>query len=195
MWDVARAGSLGSWMTSGFVVRRGDKLDVPFLRSLLGFAYNWHVNAFDTDISISRYVDAWGRKGDTALIAMDGGHSVGAGWFRLFPDTLRGYGYVDEETPEMTIVVVPTRQDEGIGATTRDGAARTGQGGRLRGRVGLGRARGPRRGTVRGPRVRAVPRGGEDPHAPPGALTAAAIQGTSSATNAGSIAWSIGDSR
>jgi GNAT superfamily N-acetyltransferase len=103
-------------MTSALVVRRADKLDVPFMRSLLGFAYNWHVNAFDTDISISRYVDAWGRKGDTALIAMDGGHSVGAGWFRLFPDTLRGYGYVDEETPEMTIVVVPTRQDEGIGA-------------------------------------------------------------------------------
>ena len=83
-------------MTSGVVVRRGDRLDVPFLRSLLGFAYNWHVDVFDTDISISRYVDAWGRKGDTALIAIDGGHSVGAGWFRLFPDTLRGYGYVDE---------------------------------------------------------------------------------------------------
>jgi GNAT superfamily N-acetyltransferase len=96
-------------------VRRGDKLDVPFLRSLLGFAYNWHVNVFDTDISISRYVDAWGRKGDTALIAMDGGHPVGAGWFRLFPDTLRGYGYIDDQTPEMTVVVVPTRQDEGIG--------------------------------------------------------------------------------
>jgi GNAT superfamily N-acetyltransferase len=96
-------------------VRRGDKLDVPFLRSLLGFAYNWHVAAFDTDVAISRYVDAWGRKGDTALIAMDGGHPVGAAWYRLFPDTLRGYGYVDDETPEMTIVVVPTRQHEGIG--------------------------------------------------------------------------------
>jgi GNAT superfamily N-acetyltransferase len=102
-------------MTSGVIVRRGDKLDVPFLRSLLGFAYNWHVNAFDTDISLSRYVDAWGRKGDTALIAMDAGHSVGAAWYRLFSDTLRGYGYLDEETPEMTIVVVPTRQHEGIG--------------------------------------------------------------------------------
>ncbi len=102
-------------MTSDVIVRRGDKLDVPFLRSLLGFAYNWHVNVFDTDVSLSRYVDAWGRKGDTALIAMDGGHSVGAGWFRLFPDTLRGYGYIDEQTPEITIVVVPTRQHEGIG--------------------------------------------------------------------------------
>ena len=97
------------------VVRRGDRLDVPFLRSVLGHAYNWHVSVFDTDISISRYVDNWGRRGDTALIAMDEGHSVGAGWYRLFPDTGRGYGYVDEQTPELTIVVVPSRQGEGIG--------------------------------------------------------------------------------
>jgi GNAT superfamily N-acetyltransferase len=98
------------------VIRRGDKLDVPFLRSLLGFAYNWHVAAFDTDISISRYADGWGRSGDTALIAMQGGHSIGAAWFRLFPETGPGYAFLDEETPEVTVVVVPTRQGQGIGA-------------------------------------------------------------------------------
>jgi GNAT superfamily N-acetyltransferase len=97
------------------VIRRGDRLDVPFLRSLLAHAYNWHVTVFDTDISISRYVDGWGRKGDTALIAMDGGHSVGAGWYRLFREGVPGYGFVDDATPELTIVVVPSRQGEGIG--------------------------------------------------------------------------------
>ena len=97
------------------VIRRGDRLDVPFLRSLLGFAYNWHVSAFETDVSISHYVDGWGRKGDAALIAMDGGHSVGAAWFRLFPSVSPGFGFVDEATPEMTIVVVPTKQGKGIG--------------------------------------------------------------------------------
>ena len=100
---------------STVVIRRGDKLDVPFLRSLLGHAYNWHVTVFDTDISISRYADGWGRHGDTALIAMDEGHSVGAGWYRLFRESLPGYGFVDAETPELTIVVVPSRQGEGIG--------------------------------------------------------------------------------
>ena len=97
------------------VIRRGDRLDVPFMRSLLGFAYNWHVNAFDTDIAISRYADGWGRKGDVALIAMDSGHPVGAGWYRLFPETLQGYGFLDAETPEVTVVVVPTKQGLGIG--------------------------------------------------------------------------------
>jgi GNAT superfamily N-acetyltransferase len=97
------------------VVRRADRLDVPFLRSLLGFAYNWHVNAFETDVSISHYVDGWGRKGDAAVIAMDSGHSVGAAWYRLFSSLSPGYGFVDEETPEMTLVVVPTKQGQGIG--------------------------------------------------------------------------------
>jgi len=96
-------------------VRRGDRLDLPFMRSLLGHAYNWHVAVFDTDISISRYVDGWGRKGDTALIATDGGHPVGAAWYRLFPDGSRGYGTIDDRTPELTVVVVPTRQGQGIG--------------------------------------------------------------------------------
>ena len=97
------------------VIRRGDRLDVPFLRSMLVHAYNWHVNVFETDIPISRYVDNWGRRGDTALIAMDGGHSVGAAWYRLFRESSSGYGFIDEETPELTIVVVPSRQGEGIG--------------------------------------------------------------------------------
>jgi GNAT superfamily N-acetyltransferase len=97
------------------VIRRGDRLDVPFLRSLLAHAYGRHVSALETEIPISRYVDNWGRRGDTALIAMDEGHSVGAGWYRLFNDAAHGYAYVDAETPELTIVVVPSRQGEGIG--------------------------------------------------------------------------------
>ena len=61
------------------VIRRGDKLDVPFLRSLLAFAYGWHVAAFDTfDISIYHYVDAWGRPGDASFIATANGHPIGA---------------------------------------------------------------------------------------------------------------------
>jgi GNAT superfamily N-acetyltransferase len=103
-------------MSSGpVVIRRGDRLDVPFLRSLLAHAYGWHVSVFDTEISVSRYVDGWGRLGDTALIAMEGGHSVGAAWYRLFGQNLQGYGFLDVETPELTIAVVPTKQGHGIG--------------------------------------------------------------------------------
>jgi GNAT superfamily N-acetyltransferase len=96
-------------------IRRGDRKDLPFMRSLLGFAYNWHLARFDTEVSISRYLDGWGREGDTAYLATEAGHPIGAGWYRLFDDDLHGYGYVDDETPELTVVVVPTRQGKGIG--------------------------------------------------------------------------------
>jgi len=97
------------------VIRRGGHQDVPFMRSMLTHAYNWHVNVFDTEVPIGRYVDGWGRPGDAVLIAMDGGHRVGAGWIRLFREAAPGYGFIDEHTPELTIAVVPSRQGEGIG--------------------------------------------------------------------------------
>jgi L-amino acid N-acyltransferase YncA len=97
------------------VIRNGGHLDVPFMRSMLTHAYNWHVTKLETDIPISGYVDGWGRKGDTVLIAIDEGHRLGAGWFRLFRASAPGYGFVDEQTPELTIAVVPGRRGEGIG--------------------------------------------------------------------------------
>jgi GNAT superfamily N-acetyltransferase len=52
---------------------------------------------------------------------MDGGHSVGAGWYRLFTSMNPGYGFVDEETPELTIQVIPTKQGQGIGQQLLEG--------------------------------------------------------------------------
>ena len=97
------------------MIRRGGPQDVFFLRSMLTHAYNWHVNVLETDVPVTRYVDGWGRRGDTALVWMDGGHRVGAAWYRLFRASAPGYGFVDEATPELTVAVVPSRQGEGIG--------------------------------------------------------------------------------
>jgi GNAT superfamily N-acetyltransferase len=97
------------------VIRRGGHLDVPFMRSMLTHAHNWHVAKFDTEIPLSRYVDGWGRPGDTVLIAIDAGHRTGAAWYRLFRASAPGYAFIDEATPEMTVAVVPGRRGEGIG--------------------------------------------------------------------------------
>ena len=63
----------------------------------------------------SRYVRGWGRAGDTALIALEGGFAVGAAWYRVFTAEEPGYGFVDEETPELAIAVVPSKRGHGIG--------------------------------------------------------------------------------
>ena len=97
------------------MLRRGGSQDVPFLRDMLRHAYyaRW---GHDEEVPLSRYVDAWGRPGDTALIAIEEYQPVGAAWFRLFSAAQRGYGFLDEQTPELTIAVVPSRRGHGLGA-------------------------------------------------------------------------------
>jgi ribosomal protein S18 acetylase RimI-like enzyme len=98
------------------VVRRGGRQDVRFLRDMLHHAYYWRErNPGEEPGPVSRYVKGWGRAGDTALIAVDEAFPVGAGWYRLFRRDQPGYGFVDEQTPELTIAVVPSRRGRGIG--------------------------------------------------------------------------------
>ncbi len=88
--------------------------DVRFLRDMLRHAYHWRLNE-DPDLPVARYVTNWGRKGDSGLMALAGISPVGAAWYRLFPRDEPGFGFVDEETPELTIAVVPSRRHEGFG--------------------------------------------------------------------------------
>jgi len=102
------------------VIRRGSSADAPFMRSMLAHAYGWRVNALDADIPLTRYVDNWGRPGDLALIAHETGNRVGAAWLRRFPAAEAGYGFLDEQTPELSIAVVPSRRRHGVGQELLD---------------------------------------------------------------------------
>jgi ribosomal protein S18 acetylase RimI-like enzyme len=102
------------------VIRKGSAGDVPFMRSMLAHAYAWRVNALEADIPLSRYVDNWGRPGDLAVIAHETGNRVGAAWLRVFRQSEPGYGFVDENTPELSIAVVPSRRRHGLGQELMD---------------------------------------------------------------------------
>ena len=105
---------------AGVVIRHGSFADVPFMRSMLAHAYAWRVNALDAEIPLTRYVDNWGRAGDLSLVAHETGNRVGAAWFRLFAADEPGYGFVDEQTPELSISVVPSRRRHGVGQELLD---------------------------------------------------------------------------
>ncbi len=65
---------------------------------------------------ISKYIDNWAPPGDFGIIAGDGDKPIGAGWGRLFKSTNRGYGYIDDKTPELTMAVKNIYRNRGIGA-------------------------------------------------------------------------------
>ena len=106
---------------SPIVVRRGGEQDVRFLRDMLHHAYYWKERAPSTGPGpVALYVKAWGRRGDTAVVAIEDGFPVGAAWYRLFGNDRPGYGFVDEETPELAIAVVPSARGRGVGTKLLD---------------------------------------------------------------------------
>jgi ribosomal protein S18 acetylase RimI-like enzyme len=86
------------------------------MRDMLRHAYYWRwADPELEDLPVGRYVDRWGRPGDRALVLIERFRPVGAAWFRLFPAAAPGYGFVDEQTPELTIAVVPSCRGKGYG--------------------------------------------------------------------------------
>ena len=95
------------------MLRPADQQDTRFLRDMLRHAYHWRMG--DPDLPVFRYVKSWGRPGDAGVIASSGPNAYGAAWYRLFPADTPGFAFVDEQTPEVTIAVVPSHRGKGTG--------------------------------------------------------------------------------
>jgi ribosomal protein S18 acetylase RimI-like enzyme len=66
---------------------------------------------------LKKYHKNWGRKADKALIAVDNtGTPVGAVWYRLFSSEERGYGYVNDDIPELGIAIKKEVRGKGLGS-------------------------------------------------------------------------------
>ena len=101
------------------MIRPAGPRDVHFLKDMLRHAYHWRL-AEDTERPVYRYVQNWGRKGDAGVVALEGPHEYGAAWYRLFKADNPGYGFIDEETPELSIAVVPSKRGTGLGSELLD---------------------------------------------------------------------------
>ncbi|MDX6504749.1 MAG: hypothetical protein QOE29_1874 [Gaiellaceae bacterium] len=95
--------------------------DLPFARTML-LASMVPAPEGDPEEILARpenhkYVDGWGRPGDRGFVASIDSADAGATWYRLFPASAPGYGFVDESTPEIsTLAVVPAQRRRGVGA-------------------------------------------------------------------------------
>lgn len=62
-----------------------------------------------------KYIEDFGRIGDYCLVALSDDKPAGAIWTRLFPADNKGYGFVDEETPELSMALYAPYRGKGIG--------------------------------------------------------------------------------
>ena len=66
--------------------------------------------------ALAWYVQDWGRDGDCGFLASDeSGQQVGAIWVRFATGEGHGYGYVDDDTPELSMALLPDYRGKGIG--------------------------------------------------------------------------------
>jgi len=105
-----------------YCIRSFEKQDMDFLWNMLyeSMYVEEGKPALSRDIlkepEIEKYLKDWGRDNDLALIAVDEScKTLGAVWIRLFSKDSGGYGFVDEETPELGIALIPEVRGKGIG--------------------------------------------------------------------------------
>jgi len=95
--------------------------DEPFLLTMLFHAAHAHEEPgarpeqlLETP-ALARYVVGFGRAGDLGVVAEAAHGPVGAAWVRRLAGDDRGYGWVDDDTPELAIAVAPELVGRGLG--------------------------------------------------------------------------------
>lgn len=67
---------------------------------------------------IIKYVNNWNQQeDDLAIVALVEDELIGAIWGRKFLESKKGYGFVDENTPEFSMAVKEEYRNKGIGTT------------------------------------------------------------------------------
>ena len=106
-----------------FSIRALLPTDAPFLYEMLYLALHVPpgVKRFPREIvkspQLRQYVYNWGNSDDVGFAAVDdlSGGAIGAAWIRLLKGENRGYGYVDDVTPELSVAVLPEYRGHGVG--------------------------------------------------------------------------------
>ncbi|MBN1501052.1 MAG: GNAT family N-acetyltransferase [Spirochaetes bacterium] len=64
---------------------------------------------------LSIYYKNWGKIGDSGYLAVCENKIIGAVWIRLFSSENKGYGYISNIIPELSIAIIPEFRNKGIG--------------------------------------------------------------------------------
>jgi ribosomal protein S18 acetylase RimI-like enzyme len=68
---------------------------------------------------MKRYARDWGRATDSGFVALaENNQPLGAIWLRVLTGDEKGYGYLDELTPELGMAVIPQYRGQNIGTSS-----------------------------------------------------------------------------
>lgn len=102
-------------------LRRATAEDVGFLRDMLVAAADWRtghpsrtVAEVMSEPSLAHYIADWPSPGDVGVLA-EADVPMGAAWWRFFSADDPGYGFVDSDTPEVSVGVRARFRGQGIG--------------------------------------------------------------------------------
>ncbi|MGV9213220.1 GNAT family N-acetyltransferase [Micromonospora sp. RB23] len=105
-----------------FSIRTATSTDDGFLLDMLVQAVNWlpERNLSREEIltkpELAHYVAGWMRPGDFGVVAVDpADQPLGAAWCRQLTAADPGYGYVSDDVPELTLGVVDSWRNRGVG--------------------------------------------------------------------------------
>lgn len=99
-----------------WLIRSLTTADQPMLWNMLMYAaHETSTDAVKTNAELAQYVQDWGRFGDLGVVAEKKQQALGAAWLRLWSEGDCGYGYIDDETPELAIAVAPDYRGQGVG--------------------------------------------------------------------------------
>ncbi len=103
-------------MSNNCKLRTLSTADQGILWEMLKYAaHETSIASVKSNIDLVRYAQHWGRFGDVGTVAEQADQAIGAAWLRLWPTEDKGYGYIDSETPELAIAVLPSFRGQGIG--------------------------------------------------------------------------------
>jgi len=72
--------------------------------------------------NLAKYIADWGRRDDIALVAEQDGQLIGAVWCRLLKAAEKGYGYIDDQTPELSLAINADFRNQGLGTKLMEAA-------------------------------------------------------------------------
>ena len=102
-----------------YVIRPLTASDEPLLWDMLYQALQTSEGAVSRDVlrqpEYARYVEGWGRAGDTGFVVSDKGSAevLGSVWYRIPMSEAKGNS---ESTPELAFAVKPGQRKRGLGA-------------------------------------------------------------------------------